>query len=320
MTKYFFLLLLAASSIMMGCEKSFEEYSPTIVTSDTVWSTSGAANFLKVTQLHEELRTASLTDSFTLSVASTINFIDNVKLDIPANAFVSDNGTLVDGKAKIEVIALRKKGDFIRFQKQTVSNGYLLESGAMVYVQVTKNGTALSLGNGKNISINFRDPAPTQLMSGFAGVEPAAYTTANFTWTKDSSNVFVGVSQTTGIGYNINTTKTKWINCARFNDTGSVKSRIALSMPKEYTNGNTTAWIVYKNNRSVMQMEADVANRIWLKTKVPINRPIYCVTITKRGTDYYFGVQESTSFTNQNIEMRPEKKTLQEISTFLDAL
>ena len=312
------LFLLFAAAILMGCEKSLESFSPDQHTPpiDTIWATPAAGNFAEVNRLHENILRPPLVDSFNLQANSVVEFPDNIRIEIAANS-LTHNGMVAVGKANVEFFLLKNKGDFIRFRKPTTSNGYLLESGGALNIHISKNGAPLSLIPGKIIKINYRDPNPNPLMTGFTASAPLTGAGAtNFNWVRDT-----GVSvRTTQTGYEIYTSKLNWINCDYFKDTAEQKTRIALILPVEFTNSNTSSFIVYKNIRSVMQMDADAGNRIWRKDKVPVNRQVMYVTVSKRGSDYFLGKKEMSTGINQNVEIRPEKKSLGEIKNFLDGL
>jgi hypothetical protein len=317
MKRISFIFLLATLAIA-GCEKSFENFSPNTNTAstDTVWAVTAGGNFTEVNRLHELMGRPAMLDSIILQANSVVEFSDNIRIEISANSFFL-NGAVPDGKAIVEFTLLKTRGEFIRFRKPTTSNGYLLESGGCYNLQVFKNGQPLSLIPGKFIKVSFKDINPNPLMTGFTATSSLTGSgNTNFNWVKDDS-IFVRAVTT---GYEIYTNKLNWINCDYFRDTAELKTRIALILPKEFTNTNTSTFISYKTIRSVMQMDADAANKIWRKDKVPVNRQVIYVTITKKGDDYYLGKKESVTTINQNGEIKPEKKSLQEIRNFLDSL
>jgi len=311
-------ILLFTAFLITGCEKSFEKFSPDTNTAgtDTIWATSTGGNYIEINRLHEQMGRPALIDSFLLQANSVVEFPDNIRIEIPANSFLL-NGAVTDGKAMIEFTLLKTRGEFIRFRKPTTSNGYLLESGGCYNLQVFKNGQQLSLNPGKLIKVSYKDPAPNPLMTGF--IATASLTGSggvNFNWVKDDS-LFVRAVQT---GYEIYQTKLNWINCDYFKDTAELKTRIALILPVQYTNTNTSAFIAYRTIKGVMQMDADAVNRIWRKDKVPVNRQVIYITISKIGDNYYMGTKESSTAVNQNVEIKPEKRSLQDIKSFLDGL
>ncbi|MEO7311523.1 MAG: hypothetical protein ABIX01_14060 [Chitinophagaceae bacterium] len=317
--KQIFLILVIATIALAGCEKSFENFSPNpgSATTDTVWASSAGGNFTNVNTLHENLARAPLQDSLNLQAGGVVEFPDNIRIEIPANAFTL-NGIVTDGKAQVVFTLLKTKGDFIKFRKPTTSNGYLLESGGCYNLQLFKGGQPLALVPGKLIKVTYKDLNPNPLMTGFAAPGTITGTgSSSFNWVKDDS---LYVRAVLGTGYEIYQNKLNWINCDYFKDTAEVKTRIAFILPAQFTNTNTSSFVAYKSIRSVMQMDADATNRIWRKDKVPVNRQVTYVTITKMGDDYFLGTKESTTTINQNVEIRPEKKSIQEIKNFLDAL
>lgn len=308
---YFFAVMMLA-----GCEKSFENFSPTPSPGDTLWSVSNTAT-LSINEFHQALSLPPLSDSFNLLTGGTIVFNSNTRIEIPAAAFTS-GGTALDGKGHIELNLLKRKGDLIRFRRPTTSNGYLLQSGGVLNINVKKNGQPLQLLPNKTIQISFEDNSPTPLMRGFYGVPAGANSFDNFNWLPIQDSSLEVLSTLTG--YRIITSRLQWINCDFFTDTVALKSRTVLSMPRDFTNANTSAFIVFKNIRAVMQFSSDAANRIWKTEKVPVGNDVLYVTITRKKDEYWLGTRDATTGPFQNIHMVPEKKTLQAINSFLDSL
>jgi hypothetical protein len=315
---YLSVILLALTS----CEKSFENFNPnqTNNTDSTIWEAPNTGTFTAINNLHLQLIRDAYTDSINVAEAKTISFPEGLKVEIPANAF-SKEGVVATGKAKIIVIHLRTKGDFIRYRKPTVSNGYLLESGGSFYVAVTKNDLPLNLLPSKQIKFSFKDPNPNTAMVGFIGNGPIAGTGASvFNWERTDSLQATVQVRTTQTGYDMFSGNLNWINCDYFRDTAAPKTRIALVMPTNFTNANTSCFIVYKNIKAVMQFDAEPANKIWKKDRVPVNASVLYVTVSKYKDELYLGIKETTTALNQNIEINPVKKTAQELDSFLNSL
>ncbi len=314
----FYIFLLIGITALTGCEKSFENFSPTPTpaANDTIWSVTNTAQ-LSINELHQSLSLSSLSDSFNLVTGGSVHFSGNIRMEIPAAAF-TNNGATVDGKAVLELQLLQKKGDLIRLRRPTTSNGYLLQSGGVLNVSVKKNGQALQLLPNKALQIFFDDAQPTALMRGFYGVSPATGSFDNFNWVPASDSSLRVLP--TATGYQVITNRLQWINCDFFSDTAALKSRTVLSMPRDFTNANTSAFIVFKNIRAVMQFNADAVNRIWKTEKVPVGKEVLYVTITKKGDEYWLGTENATTALLQNIHIIPEKKTLQALNSFLDGL
>jgi hypothetical protein len=81
------------------------------------------------------------------------------KVFIPSRVFVRQNGAEVaNATVKVALIELYDLGDYIKYDLPTISNGKMLESGGVVYLDATENGEKLAIAKGKAVSIEFNSP------------------------------------------------------------------------------------------------------------------------------------------------------------------
>jgi hypothetical protein len=94
---------------------------------------------------------------FTVPVNKDIRIkgIEGTKILIPGGSLVDLEGMPVTGNVTVQLIECYKKSDFIFGDLPTQSNGQLLESGGMIYVDVTQNDQKLKLKSNKKIQIEF---------------------------------------------------------------------------------------------------------------------------------------------------------------------
>jgi hypothetical protein len=70
----------------------------------------------------------------------------------PIHVWQRRAGCAATGNARIEILQLKRKGDFIKFFKPTTTEkGSLLETGGGLYIRITKEGKELSLATGSTI-------------------------------------------------------------------------------------------------------------------------------------------------------------------------
>lgn len=74
---------------------------------------------------------------------------------IPENAFVTEDGEPVTGKVVINFSEYLNKSDLILSNLPTVSNGRMLESGGVIFLEALSNGEKLKLAKGKSVLVNF---------------------------------------------------------------------------------------------------------------------------------------------------------------------
>lgn len=308
----FSLSILLAALQLAGCEKSIENFKEnSVVNTDTIWATTNSSS-LEIFQLQQALIRPGYTDSFLVQTGDTLQTSNGLKVEIPANAFAGNT----TGTAQSEINLLRTKGDLIRFNKPSTSDGMVLQTTGTVYINITRNGQPLSLQTGKTLGISINDSLPTNRMKAYSGETPLSTSFGVFNWRQnDSLSPALGAS-----GYQLRSNRQQWLSLAYGLDTVSQKSRVVLSMSAIYTNSNTQAFIVFKNAASVVQLAPDAGNRIWLAEKIPAGKEVLYVTITKKGSDYWLGTAEMTTAFNQNVHITPQKKSVQAISDYLDNL
>lgn len=86
-------------------------------------------------------------------------------LNIPADCFQ----TLSDGPVEIQLVEAPNMSDLLLLNAQTVSNGQLLETGGVVYVQALQQGTTLDLQTGKSVDLKIPAQSLDLEMQVFSG-------------------------------------------------------------------------------------------------------------------------------------------------------
>lgn len=74
---------------------------------------------------------------------------------IPENAFVTEDGQPVTGEVEINFSEYLNKSDLILANLPTVSNGRMLETGGVIFLEALSNGEKLKLAKGKSVLVNF---------------------------------------------------------------------------------------------------------------------------------------------------------------------
>ena len=327
------LFILFTSVLFAGCAKknsdSFFPYENNPL-NDTTW-VEQPSNAASVNRLAEVLTLAAKQDSLQVTTTTRIRFSEFLDITFPADFCRFPNGGAVTGKVKVEVTHLRKNGDFIRFARPTTSYGRLLVSGGSFFIKVTKEGQDLVMDQTKSITLHIRDASPVTAMRVFYGetnlqLPLPAGTNPSFTWvpnTDSASTVNVVTRQDSlGIyrGYDLTSTRFKWVNCDYFVDSTQPKTRISAILPANYTNTNTAVFAAFKDQKVVVQLYSDFASRSFTAPNIPINKSIILVSISKIGDDLFLATKEVNVESNLRVNLTPEKKTKAQLDLFLDAL
>ncbi len=320
MKKCSFILVL--SVLLFSCAK---ENSDTFLGSnsllvDTTWYNSIAAN-AEVNQLRNLLITPPIIDSFEVNNnPAFVTLADSTNIYFPASSCVLPSGAAFTGKAKIEFIALKKKGDFVSNNKPTVTTvNQLLETGGSFSLRLLKDGQPLLLANGKSITVQLKESQPQTNHQIYYG--------ANNGWqvANDSSSVSLWTTlvqgNTTILGYQFLFKKYNWISSNSMIDTALPKVNIVTYLPVNYTNANTTVFAVLKQHKTVIRGIPEVSNRTFILPRIPLNKQVVLISVTKIGTAFYVGINEITTSANQQpVQIIPLRKTESEMRTIINAL
>lgn len=102
-------------------------------------------------------------------VDTTIIGEKGTQITIPENAFVNSKGEIVTENIEFELKECIDKIDIVLANLHTVTNGQILESGGMVYLNATQNGEQLTIANDKQIGIEVLSDSSLQGMSYYEG-------------------------------------------------------------------------------------------------------------------------------------------------------
>jgi hypothetical protein len=316
------ILLTAATILFSACQKDLDVFVPDkgqMDGPDTTWY-STVTDVMPVAALRNSLLLDTYSDSIDVSSKDTVTTASGMECIFPANCCVNAAGQPVTGKINVDVVFLNKKGDMVRMNRPTTSYSRLLVSGGEIFVRMRKENKDLFLAPAAKIEMKFADLFPNSAMNFYAGVES---TVNNLNWidNPDIANNSVAVGSQ---GYEINTNRLRWVNCAYLFDTAAItRSVVTTNLPSSYTNANTSVYIVFNDMQSVVSLASDVASKKFTSSKLPDGKTATMVVLSKQGNDYFFGKQSITiggTGGQQIVTVIPTISSLTAIKSFLNTL
>ncbi len=318
--------LIAAGFYLSACQKNIDVFVPEagqLNGPDTSWY-STISSSMPISQIKSDLSLATYTDSIQANTSTAYVLTPfGLQCGFPPLSFVSTSGQTITGTVHIETMLIKKKGDMIRMNTPTTSYNRLLVSGGEVFIRANKNGNPVLLAPGIQIFLRFPDVPLNPLMKYFIGDESNA---ERFNWLPESNTS----SNTVSVGsqfYEISSNHLHWINCDYFYDTTSIaRVTVKADLANYFTNANTIVYTVFKDFRSVVGMYGDVNTRKFSTGKLPVGKAITVVVISKQGNDYFLGTESTITVAptsgpaEQSVLVKPVKKSLAEIITFLNSL
>jgi len=330
MRKILFYNLLIVLVALTGCQKDLDLYVPEPSNPVDTWYTT-VTNAMPVGELKTNLLLPVYKDSFDLdNTTVSIGTSSGLQVGFDPGAIATSSNVPVTGKIYIETHLLKKKGDMIRMGTPTTSNGRLLVSGGELYIRLKQNGNDLQIlqqsqqTNGAHYSISYSDPQPSALMKLFNG---DATNPVVFNWLPDLDTSNRINAQSGALAYMITTNQLNWINCDQFYDTtGIPRTIVSAALPANFTNANSIAFTVFNDMNSVVGMYGNATSRKFSSGKIPADKQITVVVISKQGNDYYLGHQQaltvgsSGTIGSQDITVTPVISSLDAIKAYLDTL
>lgn len=329
MNKKIYIITAVLATLFLGaCQKNSDIFVPDsgqLNGPDTTWY-SLITPTMPVSVLKANLQSPYYTDTFVVSssASATINTPFGLQCTFPPACCVTTAGVPVSGTVQVELALLKKKGDIILMNKPTTSNGLLLFSGGAAFVSLKKDGQELKLAPNAKILVRFpAETFPVFPNRLFLGDES---NTERFNWLPNNDpNSSLGIGSQ---NFEIQTTHLRWISCDSLYDTvGTPQTTIKTELPSNYTNANTTAYIVMKDYRSVIAMYGDPVTRKFVSSsRIPAGKEVTLVVISRQGNDYFMDHKTfvSTGGTvanpGQSVAMYPLITTLSNIKTYLSTL
>jgi hypothetical protein len=320
-----FLFTIFASFVLLSsqsCGKDSDEFIPlnttTIVKGDTVWqadlltlntlSTNVLAP-LNIEKLMAELAIAPTEHEINAENGGIIRPPNNAYiLDFPPRSCVTQNNRPCTGSLKVEVLVLRRKGEFLLNNVPTVSLGKQLISGGAVQIKVTQNGEEVKLARDISCRIKFQAAAaPDEAMKLFEGKTIGRF---QFDWIPLSTTIpnaptirpWADTAQQ-GSGYDLFLDRFSWINCDKFSgDSTSLTNKFCVALPDTFTNLNTSVFAVFKDINSVVSLAGIGSTKQFCVPSnyrgLPIGKVINIISISTIKDRIYVGKKEVTITAN----------------------
>jgi hypothetical protein len=334
-----FLFTILVSLAFFGsqsCGKDTDEFIPlntnTVVINkaDTAWQNdllvigslpTSQVPPLSVEKLMAELVSAPTSNDVNAERGGIITTPDNVTVEFQPNSCVTKNNRPCTGTLKVEVLVLRKKGEFLLNNVPTVSGGKQLVSGGAVRVKVTQNGEEVFASRTAPYKVRFQPTtALDNTMKLFEGKELGRF---NFDWVAIPSNAPNAPRLTALIDssqgqrksiYELGLDRFSWINCDRFSgDSTNLTNKFCVALPDTFTNQNTNVYLVFKDINSVVSLLGNGPTKQFCVPSyyrgLPIGKLVNIISVSTFKDRIYVGKKEVSIAANSVIQVAPTSMT-----------
>ena len=168
-----FLYLFSAALLLASCSSSTDSIDDKVMEPRTVFPAG------QQSELFQQIAPAP--QKFTLHVQrdTTIVCKNGTVISLPKECFVDAEGNVITENISLEVVEAQTYGDMLRYNLQTVSNGSVLQTGGMLYIDAQANGQPLRLQKDAALYVELPTTARQAGMQLFTGAYDA---TGNVNW------------------------------------------------------------------------------------------------------------------------------------------
>ena len=295
--KLLFGTALIVSIVLVACQKEDPEVIvlPPI---DNPTPTNSISAFFD-NNLESEKQTFTINPSTDYMVTG----VNGTTLFFNENTFEDMSGNTVSGPIEIEMIETQSNKDMLLWNlPTTTTDGQLLFSGGIVYVNVSQGGNQLSIND--NAPIQASVPSDNYIaMDYFTGSED---NNGRFGWELDdtdtvTTNTADSTNWNTNFGgmftFDFTIDSIGWINCDYFYGIGDPLTGVQVELPDSFNGSNSAVFIYYSNLNSVASLydsdEDGVFDLGW-SYATPIGQNISFVVISEINGSFYYAIVNTT--------------------------
>ncbi len=306
--------LVVVSAVIISCTAEFDNFTP----------------FEKVEKITSLLDPQENSQSISFSNETGISFTTDYFsiITIPPDAF-DISGVEGSGEVILKYLEIYSRGDKIKYNVPTISNGELLSSDGVFHFEVFAGEVSVKLKPGKKIKVELFNSNPNFKMELFYG---SLNSQDRFNWEeadRDRNNTdgvqIIEQRDSTGellIGYEFFTDSLRWINVDVFVDIPKDdKTEVCVELPSIYNNQNTTVYMVFRDYNSVLAMHAENESSKFCEPygTSPIGANVTFVVISKQGENtYHFAIEEAAITPNFITGINPTETEMADIIAALD--
>ena len=248
----------------------------------------------------------------TVDVTSTVWVYGDLGtyIQISPCSFLDADGNEVTGEIEFELIEAQTNIDMLKLNRPTfTSDGQLLVSGGILYVNATQNGEALSINPNCGLQANMPNTSNNAFdgeMRYFSGDENED---GIFGWEEEDDTVTAQTWQEINswftLGFEIDSIG--WINCDYFYDSQGDLTDIEMQLPQGYDGSNSQGFIFYEAINSCASLTDPDQDGIFSLPpgyETPVGMTVKLVAISGDSiNDYYYHITSPTTVNMNHYEI-----------------
>lgn len=293
---------LAVGFMLLSCRDNgyYVDFSlyPGLELNDTTWNNS-PTTIIKTDSLIKDFAMPVATESFSASTGGSFVVGSTTKITLPVNAYLqypSLTPIATSSIIKAEVIAMYKKGDFIRNLKTTSTLAGIGETNAMFRVKLSNTNGDIILKTDSFLRIDYAQPTANSWYKFYYEVANLSNPNNPFYWVAGNvndgscfaSNNITIFGTNTVTGYEIKSNRTGFLSITKgYTSTSTTRANVVL--PVNFTNKNTVVFAVFNTKNIVLRLLPDAVNRNFYFENMPEGESVNFISISYIDGKYYWG-------------------------------
>ena len=229
-------------------------------------------------------------------------------------SFLDSDGNQVTGIIDFELIEAQTKLDMLKLNKPTfTSDGQLLVSGGILYVNASQNGEDLIINPNCGLSVsmpNYSSNSQDGSMQYFSGDVDL---NGVFGWELEEDDTVTtpgqGGNDSLETGFYFQIDSVGWINCDYFYDTQGQLTGVEVELPSGYDGSNSQCFIYYNPINSLAGLydsDEDGVFDLGSGYESPVGLSVKFIALSGDSVnDYYYHISNNTATTMNHYEIIP---------------
>ena len=257
-------------------------------------------------------------------------------ITIPKNSLVTKNGKIITETIEIELQEFYKKSDIIEANLHTMSDGKILESGGMVFINVKHGNENLQLKRGATVQLEFASRKDIRGMDTFYGEEKddqinwvpknnsVLVTTASVVVDDEDGESRIFTQRDTILSKEnteedkliLKSNKLGWINCDRFY---KLENKTDLIVKSE-TSFKPHIRLIFKDINSIMPINFNKQRQEFLAKDIPVGQKATLIAFYLVNEKPYFFSKEIIIQNNMTEKITLVETTMEDFKINLKSL
>ena len=304
--QYLTIFMLIALVLFNACKKEDDSPSGNTNNGSNNTNTNIVLDFFK-----DNLNDAKQVTSLDISAGAWLYGNYGTYIYMSDCSFLDSDGNQVTGTIEFELIEAQTNLDMLKLNRPTfTSDGQLLVSGGILYVNASQNGEDLIINpncglevNMPNYSNNSQD-GNMQYFSGDVDLDGV------FGWDLEEGDaVTTGQGGADSAAFFFLIDSIGWINCDYFYGTQSELTGVQVELPSGYDGDNTQTFIYYSSINSLASLydfDQDGVFDLGSGYETPVGLSVKFIALSGDSVnDYYYHITSNTATTMNHYEIIP---------------